>query len=89
MNERTYVPTRLYVPILLALLPLALAGCSVIDEITTMVEGVDGMVNEASEGAEKMAHPDGGGSRQSEDRAVSLSGATGRSPSGGRSRRTG
>ena len=42
-----------------------------------MVEGVDGMVNEASESAEKMAHPDGGGSRQSEDRAVSFSGATG------------
>lgn len=77
MNGRPHVPARLHVPILVALLPLALAGCSVIDEITTMVEGVDGMVNEATEGAEKMAHPDGGGSRQSEDRAVSLSGATG------------
>ena len=61
MNGRPHVPARLHVPILVALLPLALAGCSVIDEITTMVEGVDGMVNEASESAEKMAHPDGGG----------------------------
>ena len=70
-------PQRSCVPILLALLPLALAGCSVIDEIITMVEGVDGMVSEASEGVERTAHPGGGGSRQSEDRTVTFSGPTG------------
>ena len=68
-------PQRSCVPILLALLSLALAGCSVIDEIITMVEGVDGMVSEASEGVERTAHPGGGGSR----------GRRGRSPLGRRS----
>lgn len=68
---------RFYAPFLLALLPLTLMGCSAIDELTTMVEDIDEMVNETVESAEEVAYPDGGDSQQSADCTVTFSKATG------------
>lgn len=66
---------RFYVPILLALLPLALAGCS---EATKAVEEANEMIDDVTQSAEEMAHPGGGEHQESSGHTKPFSGSTGK-----------